>query len=128
MHNALFSCKTCGELFRKKSALKNHVKREHQSLVKVKFKNGSAAEVKKGVDGVFICKCEKTFKLPASLQIHAKHCNGEVSATIRMEEEDVMMQEDDFDAFESLPDSEGSEERNTPIDCFGASTWGKLTD
>ena len=122
MHNTLFSCKTCDELFRKKSALKNHVKREHQSLVKVKFKNGNTVEVKKGVDGAFTCKCEKTFKLPASLQTHAKQCNGEVAATTRTEEEDMMMQERDFDALESLPDSKGSEERNIPIDCFGALT------
>jgi uncharacterized C2H2 Zn-finger protein len=119
MHNALLSCKTCGELFRKKSALKNHVKREHQSLVKVKFKNGKVTEVKKGVDGMFICKCEKSFKLPASLQTHAKQCNGEVPVTIRIEEEDMTMQEGDFDAPDSLPDLK---ESNTPMDCFGART------
>jgi hypothetical protein len=117
MHNALLSCKTCGDLFRLKSALKNHVRREHQSLVKVKFKNGSAGEVKKGTDGAFKCQCGKTFKLPMSLQTHAKECNDQSIAIRRVEEEDVMMLEADVDDAES---SCSEIRQDTPIDCFGA--------
>lgn len=84
-----------------RTTLKNHVRREHQSLVKVKSKNGGVAEVEKGIDGAFKCQCSKTFKLPMSLQTHAKECNDESIVIRRIEQGDVMMLEADVDDAES---------------------------
>jgi len=64
MTNALLTCITCrpNDIFRSRSDLTYHVKRDHQSSVRVKFENGSVTDVTKGADGTFKCKCRKTFK------------------------------------------------------------------
>ena len=68
MTNALLTCITCNNIFRSRSDLTYHVKRDHQSLVKVKFENGSVTEIKKGEDDMFKCKCGKRFKLSITLR------------------------------------------------------------
>lgn len=95
-----------------------HVKRDHQSSVKVKFENGSVAEVKKEEDGTFICKCEKRFNLSVTLRKHAKTCRGESS-----ESEDIHM--NDIDVIEETSDASGMEDHEDrqvgviPADCCG---------
>jgi uncharacterized C2H2 Zn-finger protein len=79
MTNALLTCVTCNNIFRNRTELTYHVKRHHQSSVKIKFGNGHVTEVKKGEDGMFKCMCEKRFKAPTSLRQHAKNCNVELA-------------------------------------------------
>src|SRR5436305_8910222 len=67
MTNALLECTTCNDIFRSRYDMNNHVRREHQLSVKVKFQGGSATEVKRGADGMFKCECGKSFKLPSSV-------------------------------------------------------------
>jgi hypothetical protein len=119
MTNALFSCVTCNKVFRSRSVLTYHVKRDHQSSVKVKFDNGSAAEINKGQNGTFICKCEKRFKLSVTLRKHAKTCSGERGEpeNIDMENEDMMEEVSDASGME---DSEERQVSDTSVDCFGA--------
>lgn len=119
MTNALLTCITCKNIFRSRTELNYHVKRDHQSLVKVKFQNGSVTEVKRGTDDTFKCECGKSFKLPGSLRRHAKDCNGEAMGLYEDEEEDVQMSGEISDASESVELNE-EEIDDTPIDCFGA--------
>jgi uncharacterized C2H2 Zn-finger protein len=117
MTNALLTCITCKDIFRSRNDLNNHVKRHHQSSVKVKFQNGGVTEVKKGEDGKFKCKCGKSFKLPDSLRRHAKGCNGELTEPEEDEEEGALMDVlEDSDASESMD----VDDRIIPADCFGA--------
>lgn len=119
MNKVSLSCKICGELFRKESLLKNHVRRDHQSLVKVKFRNGGMTEVKKRDDDMFKCNCGKSFTLPTSLQRHARDCNGDIVDGERIEGEDVSMKEGDSVASEATILQE-EDVNDTPMDCFGA--------
>jgi len=119
MTNTLLTCTTCNDIFRSRNDLNNHVRRYHQSLVKVKFQNGSVTEVKKGEDGKFKCNCGKGFKLPWSLQRHAKDCNGEAMESDKDEEEDVQMLEGISDASETANHNRGRID-DSPVDCFGA--------
>jgi len=115
MTNALLTCTTCNDIFRSRNDLNNHVRRNHQSSVKVKFQNGTVTEVQKGEDGRFNCKCGKSFKLPWSLQRHAKGCRGELAEPGQAEGE-VPLQDD---ASESMDfDEEVVDE--IPADCYGA--------
>ena len=116
MTNALLTCITCKDIFRSCYDLNNHVRRYHQSSVKVKFQNGDVAEVKRGEDNAFKCKCGKSFKLPDSLRRHAKGCNGELIESEEDEEERVLMDVDDYDALQSM----NIDDRIVPADCFGA--------
>lgn len=115
MTNALLTCITCNDIFRSRSDLTYHVKRDHQSLVKVKFENGSVAEVKKGEDGMFKCKCEKRFKLPVTLQRHAKSCRGQLEEPGQAEGEAQLPD----DASESM-DFNDEVVDDIPADCYGA--------
>jgi uncharacterized C2H2 Zn-finger protein len=116
MRNTLFTCGVCEDIFRNRNDLNNHVRRDHQSVVKVKFQNGGVTDVKKGPDGMFKCMCEKRFKLPWSLQRHAKGCNGKLAESEEDEEERVLMDMDDCDTSESM----NIDDRIVPADCFGA--------
>jgi len=53
MKNTLFTCSICKDIFRNHSDLKNHVRRDHQSSVKVKFQNGDVVEIKRAEDNTF---------------------------------------------------------------------------
>jgi uncharacterized C2H2 Zn-finger protein len=116
MKNALFTCAVCKDIFRNRTDLKNHVRRDHQSAVKVKFQTGGMTEVKRAEDNTFKCKCGKGFKLPNSLRRHAKGCNGELPESEENEEEGVLMNVDDSDASESMD----IDDSVIPADCFGA--------
>jgi len=116
MTNTLLTCITCNNIFRSRYDLNNHVKRDHQSSVKVKFQSGGVTEVKKGEDDTFKCKCGKSFKVPGSLQRHAKDCNGEAMGSHEDEEE---MSEGILDASETANYNEGMID-DSPVDCFGA--------
>jgi uncharacterized C2H2 Zn-finger protein len=119
MTNALLTCVTCDEIFRNRSDLTYHVKRDHQSLVNVKFENGTVTEVKKGEDGMFTCKCRKRFKLSVTLRKHAKSCRGESSEKEYTDMEDVDMLEGVSDASDVM-DHDDALISDTSIDCFGA--------
>jgi hypothetical protein len=112
MTNALLTCISCKDTFRNRYELNYHVKRYHQSSVKVKYENGRVTEVKKGDDGTFKCQCGKRFKAPTSLRKHAKNCRHESS-------EDVNMLEEVSDASDMMDDDDASIS-DTPVDCFGA--------
>jgi uncharacterized C2H2 Zn-finger protein len=117
MKNTLFTCTICKDIFRNRTDLKNHVRRDHQSVVKVKFQNGGVTEVKRAEDNMFKCNCGKSFKLPDSLRRHAKGCNGELTVSEEDEEEGALMDVlEDSDASESMD----VDDRIIPADCFGA--------
>ena len=116
MRNVLFTCVVCNDIFRTHSDLNNHVKRKHQSVVKVKFQTGRVTEVKKGADGMFKCTCGKEFKIPWSLQRHAKGCDDESAESYEEEAEVELMDVNDSDMSESLD----VDDRIIPVDCFGA--------
>jgi len=116
MKNALFTCTICKDIFRNRPDLKNHVRRDHQSAVKVKFQNGGVTEVKRAEDNTFKCKCGKSFKLPDSLRRHAKECNNESTESHEEEVEVELMDISDSDASESMD----VDDRIIPVDCFGA--------
>jgi uncharacterized C2H2 Zn-finger protein len=116
MTNALFKCTKCSDIFRSRHDLNNHVKSNHQSLVKVKFQTGRVAEVKKGADGTFKCTYGKGFKIPWSLQKHAKECDDESTESHEEEVEVELMNINDSDVSESMD----MDDRIIPVDCFGA--------
>lgn len=113
----ILTCITCNDIFRSRYDLNNHVRRDHQSSVKVKFGNGDIVEVKRAGDNTFKCRCKKSFKLPDSLRRHVKNCRSELAE--QTEGESMSVYDSDFDASESV---EFNEDRvdDTPIDCFGA--------
>jgi uncharacterized Zn-finger protein len=121
MTNTLLTCTTCDNTFRSRHDLNYHVRRDHQTSVKIKFQTGDATEVKKGEDNRFKCKCGKKFKLPDSLRRHAKSCNDEEG---NGDEEDT--QTHDSDASNSL-DLDEDEVDETPIDCYGALISGEIS-
>jgi len=100
MANALLTCTTCNNIFRSRSELNYHVKRHHQSSVKVKFQNGYVTEVKRGDDDTFKCNCGKPFKLPGSVRRHARSCRFELAEVKKAGEEDVEMSEALSDPFQ----------------------------
>jgi uncharacterized C2H2 Zn-finger protein len=116
MTNALFKCTKCSDIFRNRHDLNNHVKSNHQSSVKVKFQTGRVVEVKKGADGTFKCTCGKRFKIPWSLQKHAKGCDNESTESHEEEAEVELMNISDSDASESM----NVDDKTIPVDCFGA--------
>ena len=114
MKNTLFTCITCKNIFRNRSELNYHVKRNHQSNVKVIFQNGDVSEIERAEDGMFKCKCGKSFQYPDSLRRHAKNCNDRL-AEIEEEREVESMNVDDSDASEPID----VDDRVMPIDCIG---------
>jgi uncharacterized C2H2 Zn-finger protein len=116
MRNTLFTCAVCDDIFRTRPDLNKHVRHKHQLVVKVKFQTGRVAEVKKGADGTFKCTCGKGFKIPWSLQKHAKRCDDESTESHEEEIEVELMDINDSDTSESM-DMNG---RIIPVDCFGA--------
>jgi uncharacterized C2H2 Zn-finger protein len=116
MTNSLFTCITCNDIFRSRHDLNNHVRRDHQSSVKVKFQTGGVTEVKRAEDNTFKCKCGKSFNLPDSLRRHAKDCRDELTEQEEDERQAELMDVDDSDALESLD----LNDRVVPVDCFGA--------
>jgi hypothetical protein len=115
MTNATLTCTTCNDIFRSRYDLNIHVRRHHQSVVKVKFQNGGITEVRRGEDGAFKCKCRKSFKLPGSLRRHAKTCRGQSVELDQGEREAPSMD----DASESM-DFDDEVVDDTPVDCYGA--------
>jgi hypothetical protein len=112
-------CITCQNIFRSRSDLNNHVKRDHQTLVKVQFQDGRVTEVERGDDDKFKCKCGKCFRLPDSLRRHAKSCRSDVTRSEEDEEVVMRLSEQDSEGSESSDfNGEGADE--TPIDCYGA--------
>src|SRR5438045_9089754 len=97
MTNASLMCATCNNIFRSRSELNYHVKRDHQSSVKVKFQNGGVTEVKRAEDDTFKCKCGKIFKLLGSLRRYARICRGELMEQEEDEREAELMDIDDSD-------------------------------
>jgi hypothetical protein len=79
------------------------------------------AEVKKGADGTFKCTCGKGFRVPWSLQRHAKGCNGESAEPCEEEAEAELMDSD----VSELMDVDG---RVIPVDCVGAVILVKSAD
>ena len=119
MTTTLLSCITCHQQFRSRSALNNHVRRDHQSSVKVKFQNGNVTEIKRGNDNAFKCNCGKTFKLPDSLQRHTKECSNEPeSYNSELDDVDMLAEENDANVSESC-ESNGDCVNDIPADCFG---------
>jgi uncharacterized C2H2 Zn-finger protein len=117
--SALLSCTSCHQLFRSRSALNNHVRRNHQSSVKVQFRNGNVAEIKRGNDNAFKCNCGKIFKLPISLQKHTKDCSEKVASCYGdLNDVDMLDEEDDSDVSESC-ESDNNCVNEIPADCFG---------
>lgn len=116
MTNVLLKCIKCNDIFRTRHDLEYHVKRDHQSSVKVKFQNGDETEVKRAEDNTFKCKCGKSFKLPDSLRRHARTCKDELTDSEQIERESELMDVDGSDASESLD----LDDRIVPVDCFGA--------
>jgi Zinc finger, C2H2 type len=68
-------CSTCQQSFRTHTLLKNHIRRDHQVLVRVKFPNGNTIMIQKGTEGKFKCDCGREFNHPISIQRHGKLCN-----------------------------------------------------
>jgi len=124
MRNTLFTCSICKDIFRNRNDLNNHSRRDHQSMVKVKFQNGVVMDVKKGADGTFKCTCGKSVKLPSSLQRHAKRCNNELIESEDADEEEILMNVDDSDASEFID----MNDRVMPIDCIGTRISHKKAD
>jgi len=109
----LLTCSICKTLLRTQSQLYNHVRRVHQTTVKVKFQSGEIKEISRQVDGTFICICGKVFKHPGSLHGHAKRCS---STTLN---EDIEL----CDTVESYSMESESENEirglENPNDCLG---------
>ena len=124
MKNTLFTCATCNDIFGSRPDLNNHVRRDHQSSVKVKFRNGGVTEVKKTEDNTFKCKCGKRFKFPDSVRRHAKGCDGGLAEQREKENMAELMNVEDSDASESM----NVNDRVIPVDCFGALILIKITD
>ena len=124
MKNTLFTCATCNDIFRSRPDLNNHVRRDHQSSVKVKFQNGGVTEVKRETDNAFKCKCGKSFKLADSLRRHAKGCDDELTEREEKKSGAELMNVNDSDASECM----NVNERTVPVDCFGALILMKSAD
>jgi hypothetical protein len=73
---------------------------------------------------MFECKCGESFKVPDSLQRHAKSCKDESRNSI---EEDTQMCEGDSEALETL-DLNEEEVNDTLTDCFGELIFLKLAN
>jgi uncharacterized C2H2 Zn-finger protein len=115
MTNALLKCTKCSDIFRHRTELVNHVKRYHQSLIKIKFLNGDVAEIKRENDDTFKCKCGKSFKLPDSLRRHAKTCRDELAESEQIMREVSLMD----DASESMDFSDEVVD-DIPANCYGS--------
>jgi len=119
MTNSLLSCTVCNQLFRSRPALSNHVKHDHQSLVKVKFQNGTETEIKRGDNNTFKYVCQREFKHPVSLHKHTKGCNGELtSLDYRLIDEEISEEHIILDASESS-DLDDNLVDDIPADCVG---------
>ena len=112
MTNTLLTYITCKDIFRSHYDLNNHVRRDHQSSIKIKFQNDDVAKVKRGENNAFKCKCGKSFKFPNSLRRHGKGYNDELTKSEKDDEERVLMNVNDSDALESM-------NRIVSTDCFG---------
>ena len=120
MADVLLSCTVCNCFFQSRAALNNHVKRDHQSSVKVKFRNGKVAEIKRDADNMFNCSCGKIFKHPVSLHKHTKECNGELrSIDDESTNRDISSEETDSDGSELSESDDINCMDETPVDCIG---------
>jgi len=119
---AVLTCTTCNDIFRSRLDLNNHVRRDHQLSVKVKFQGGGAAEIKRAEDGTFKCKCGKSFKLPHSLRRHVKTCRGQLVEPEQAEGEASSM--DDVSEYMDFDDEVVDD---TPTDCYGALCLHKIS-
>jgi hypothetical protein len=112
----LFSCNECNEIFRTRTALENHVRAIHQPSVKVKFLNGDAMEIKRANDGEFKCDCGRGFKLPYSMQKHAKICSGQRTDDVPIDEN--LTESGDESEMSDLSELDAAADE-LPADCFG---------
>ena len=76
-------------------------------------------ELKRERDDTFKCRYEKHFKLPTSLQRHAKNCRDEITQSEKIKEEDIRMHEEDYNASES-PEFNGQQIDDISIDCYNS--------
>ena len=97
----------------------NHVKRDHQSAVKITLRTGSAMEIRRGDDNTFKCNCGKPFKHPFSLRRHAKECDGELTSPDEEAiDQDISSEENYSDASESI-ESDDNRVSDIPSHCIG---------
>ena len=117
MTNILLTYIKYNNIFRRRSDLTYHIKRHHQSSIKIKFDNGHVMKVKKREDDIFKCKCGKSFKASTSLRKHMKRCKNK-SADVEQDEIEIkLMNIDDSDASESM-NLNARIIVHDPIDCF----------
>lgn len=114
----ILTCIQCKDVFRSRYELNNHVKRVHQTSVKITFAYGDTAIIEKGGDGKFKCRCEKRFRLPHSLQRHAKECRAETMRPSEGHENEGSVSEGG-----SEPMDLDEEEVDDMIDCFGTTPF-----
>lgn len=106
-------CRSCRISFSHVSALRDHIKRDHQRLVKAKFRGDQVVDIERGNDGTFQCLCARHFTLPSSLRRHAQSCKSDIELRNELRKEQS----------EEKPVDDDSEECSLPMDCVG-----KLSD
>ena len=103
-------CRACRRSFSHVSALRDHIKRDHQQSVKVKFRGDRVVNIERADDGTFQCLCARHFTLPSSLRRHARSCEGDIqSRNLNELREEWSAEQVDCN----------SEEQSLPIDCVG---------
>lgn len=103
-------CRACQRSFSHVSALRDHIKRDHQKSVKAKFRSDTVVQIERGDDGTFQCLCARHFTVPSTLRRHAQSCEGDV----------VPRNSNELREGQSLEQADDdSEEDNLPFDCVG---------
>ena len=69
-------CGQCMRTFERPSSLKDHVKHDHQSSIKLMFPSGSTMTIVRDVNGGFKCPCGRSYSSPRSIRRHVKDCRG----------------------------------------------------
>ena len=103
---ASIRCQTCNGDFRSRSALTNHVRNIHQSLVSATFPWGSTLEIKRGSDGHFKCVCGRSLRLSNSLHRHARSCKAD---ELTSEPENILEKDERLSYGEVERDEDGGE-------------------
>lgn len=75
--------------------MSNHIRKEHQGHVRVKFLNGTMTEISRGLEGTFSCRRGRVFSHPGSLDIHAKQCGRiELDEVVALDDGGLQVDED----------------------------------